>query len=432
MNFLTEFSTYSSGTEAPENYSIWAAIGTMSAVLQGRVWLRYGRFTVLPNTYIVLLGPPGNGKTTVMNFGQKIIRELPTIAMSAQAQTKESLVKEIFANQRAVPVGSVVIPYAPMAIFITELSHFLGPNSGHMIDFLTTVYDQDKYDNKTKNKGSETILGPYVSILACTTPEWVSSYLKTDIITGGFTRRAIFVNEAEGSQRIPWPDYSPEQQTAFNNCVSICRSKLDLAGEVQWTNDARKWFNDWYLKRDLPKDPTIRGFHRTKHMQMIKVGIIVACCESDNLKMTAEHLQIAEAIVLRIEPNMAAVFNAVGRNELHAVGAKILELVNMNGGMISEKQVMMAMSAQANGRELYEVITALIKTDQLVRMEETKKEVKRVILVTPSKLSELKTRTADPSDVPVAPPSMSPAVARLLGASLTADPPSAPGSSPTG
>ena len=101
MNFLHRFTAFASGTEAPENYTIWTAIGTMSAVLQGRVWLDYGRFKIMPNTYIVLLGPPGNGKTTSMNMGQKIIRELPEILMSAQAPTKESLVKEVAANQRS-------------------------------------------------------------------------------------------------------------------------------------------------------------------------------------------------------------------------------------------------------------------------------------------------------------------------------------------
>src|SRR4029078_4006027 len=138
MNFLTRFAAYGSGTEAPEGYLVWSALGTMSAILQGRVWIHYGRFKVMPNLYIVLLGPPGNGKTTCMNFGQKVLRNIPEVLCSAQAQTKESLVKEIAANQRSEITPDRVVAYAPMTIFITELSHFLGPNSGHMIDFLTT------------------------------------------------------------------------------------------------------------------------------------------------------------------------------------------------------------------------------------------------------------------------------------------------------
>lgn len=388
-NFLTAFVEFASGTEAPENYHIWSAIGTMSAILQGRIWLPYGRFKVLPNTYIVLLGPPGNGKTTSMSFGLKVVREIPEIVLSATAQTKESLVKELVANQRAVGYGDVQIPYAPMALFLTELSHFLGPNSGHMIDFLTTVYDQDRYDNKTKNKGNETILGPYVSMLACTTPDWVSTYLKTDIITGGFTRRAIFVNESEGQTRVDWPEYTETQLHAFAECVRLGKTKKDLVGEMHWTDEARAWFRNWYQTRVLPKDPTIRGFARTRHMQMLKVAMILSVCESNDLVLTEAHLQMADLILSRVEPMMSAVFNAVGRNELHAVGEKIKDIVRMHGGIIQEKQVLQAMSAHATTREIYEVIDYLGKTDQVRRTTATLKNgVKANVLVSAERFAE--------------------------------------------
>lgn len=390
MNFLTEFAEYSKGTEAPENYHVWTAIGTMSAILGGRVWLKYGRFKVLANTYIVLLGPPGNGKTTSMGFGQKILRAIPGVNLSAQAQTKEALVKDIAEKQGQATWKNAegvdeLVQFAPMAIFITELSHFLGPNSSHMIDFLTTVYDQDVYDNKTKNKGNETIFGPYVSILACTTPDWVSTYLKTDIITGGFTRRAIFVNEMEGTQRIPWPDETPEQRKAKENCVAIASAKLKLIGQMNWTNEAKIWYTNWYLKRELPKDPTIRGFARTRHMQMLKVAMILSVMENDNLLLEVKHLMMADELLTRIEPNMAGVFNAVGRNELHAVGTKILELLAMQGGAVTEKQVLVAMSAHASTRELNDIINALKDTDRLFRVVAKLKGdgVPRTILMLP-------------------------------------------------
>ena len=363
MNFLTEFTKFAAGTEAPENYNIWTAVSTMSTIMSRKVWLQYGRFTIYANTYVVLLGPPGNGKTTSLNFGRKIIAAIPGIPAAAQAQTKESLVKELCATQQKFEYPGGQIQAAPMSIFITELSHFLGPNSGHMLDFLTTVYDLDIYDARTKNKGDNIAYGPYVTLLACTTPDWVSTYLKTDIITGGFTRRAIFVNETEAITRIPWPELSPEQTKAFENVIEIGKEKSKLIGEIVWSNMARKWFTEWYLDQKLPQDPTIRGYYRTLKVQLMKVAMVVSICERDDLILTDEHLQIALAMLDRIAGNLASVFRAVGRNELHAVGQKIVQLLDMNNGFMPKKEIIRAMSAHANSRELWEILTMLRDTD---------------------------------------------------------------------
>lgn len=376
-NFLSDYRLFTSGDEAPENYHIWSGLSALASVVGRRCWADWGRFRIYPNLYVVLLGPPGNGKTTAMSISKGIIREVGNIPFSAQAQTKESLVKEMADYERSFKVGETSIVHTPVSIFVTELSHFLGPASGHMIDFLTTIYGEDVYDNKTKNKGNDLIIGPCVNLLACTTPAWITTYLRSDIISGGFTRRAVFINEDEGTVRTPFPDLNAPQTEARTRLVEYARQLSDVAGPFTWDGPARSFFADWYVKFQLPVDLSVRWYYRTKHIQIIKVTLLVALAETFEKVIRKHHLEIAMALMERIESNLVRVFQGMGRNELHTVSQKLIDIITLAGGALPEKQVLVAMGREANMQELYHVMDYLQKTDAIVKFSETRSGVAR-------------------------------------------------------
>ena len=68
MNLLADYLEFQSGNEVNENYHIWSAISALSALVSRRIWVNQGYFKIFGNLYVVLLGPPGNGKTTAMGW----------------------------------------------------------------------------------------------------------------------------------------------------------------------------------------------------------------------------------------------------------------------------------------------------------------------------------------------------------------------------
>lgn len=369
-NFLSTYRLATMGDEAPENYHIMAGVSALSAIVSRRIWIQVGRFRYYPNLYTILLGPPGNGKTTAMSFAKKFIYDLKNVPFSAECQTKESLCKEWSTYERTMEIDGVVHEYTPYSIFVTELSHFLGPNSGHMIDFLTTIYDQDFYDVKTKNKGTEKIKGPYITLLACTTPEWITTYLRSDIISGGFTRRAIFVNEYESPLRIPFAEVTPEQVAAKEQLFSLARSVELLRGEIQWTEDARKFYANWYTGLVLPSDLSIRWYYKTKHMQMFKLASLFVASElPETLVLKTEHLEMTLALLDRIETNLQKVFQGMGRNELSTISQKVLDVLSAAGGILPENKLRGIMYRDANGQELQQIMQHLATSEKIKRWD---------------------------------------------------------------
>lgn len=379
--------TWVSGTEVPENYLFWSGISAVSATLASRVWTRMGRFTIYPNVYIIFLGPPGNGKTVAKDLALKVVRDVGGIKMSAEAQTKEALCKYMREEcLQTYSYNGTPVPCTPISIYLTEFSHFLGPNSSHMLDFLTTIWDRtgDVYDARTKNKGDDILPSPYVNLLACTTPDWIRTYLKSDIITGGFSRRAIFVNEPanDDTERHPRPEWSEEQVIAKKAAIEYAKILSTVIGEMKWTQQATAFWDNWYLTRVIPRDPDTRGYHKSKPALLLKVATIIALSERPELLIDREHMETALAILDSTEATLSRVFQGIGRNELNAVATKLMDyLIAANvsrfkhdgelkqARMIPEKVLKGLMFRDGRGNEYDEILSHLIATEQVIKME---------------------------------------------------------------
>lgn len=372
MSFLKDYMTYVKGNEAHPTYHIYSALVALSSIVSRKVYIDLGYFQKFANLYVVLVGPPGNRKTTAMSICKALIKELGNINFSAECQTKESLVVELQSYETVfsqVPHGHPPIKYAPITICVTELSQFLGAASAHMVDFLTTVYDSSFYDLKTKNQGKQSIEGPYVVLLGCTTPAWITSRLREDVISGGFSRRAIFVYETDKASRIAFPVVTQEAKDAWARVIKYSKTLSKVAGPFTWDPPAKAFFQHWYDTRVIPDDPTTQFYYETKHDQLLKVSMLVALAEEPVLILRKSHIEFALELLGLVERNLPRVFEGIGRNQLNSVAAQILDI--LHAGRMPEKKLQYMMFRDASGEDFSKIIYHLEKTDQVVRIKVT-------------------------------------------------------------
>ena len=399
MSFLSDYREYTKGTEAHPTYHVYSSLVALSTIISRRVWIDQGYFQVYPNLYVILVGPAGNRKTSAMTPAKNLIRELG-LPLSAECVTKEKLVLDIKDQER---VCSALLGkherqanYSPMACIVTELSQFFGAGGPAMSDFLTTIYDQDIYELRTKNKGSTTIPGPYLNLLACTTPDWITMYLRQDVISGGFSRRALFVFETEDAGRIAFPEITPEAAAAWHRLVAHGKALQEVAGPFAWDARAKEWYNNWYVNLANPVDPMTTGYYRSKHIQLLKLAMLVALSESTDLILRIPHLEAGLDLLSLYERNLSRVFMGIGRNELNAVASKVLNTIESgplitlnNAGVekvhrgLAEKKVFAAHFSDGNQMELTQVINHLISAGKVTRIVMTVNQIPVPFIVTP-------------------------------------------------
>jgi hypothetical protein len=349
-----------------------------------------GRYHLYPNLYVVLVGPSGNRKTSAMAVAKTFVRSMGNIPYSAEAITKEKLVLDIAAQQQII--GGLPKEFeafskqACMSCYITELTQFLGANAAHMIDFLTTIYDQDYYDSRIKNGDSTIIEGPFLNLLACTTPEHITSYLKLNVITSGFGRRSIFVYETGKGNRITFPEISDEQIKVMSACVSYAKTVQDkLRGPFTWADDAREFMISWYTGLTVPDDPFLAGFYESKQGQLIKIAMILSASESLDRVILKSHLVEGLAILDDVETKMARVFAGVGRNQLSGIAMMAEDLIKNRPPVIlytvvkdappvrcshgiEEKRLVAQLFRDGVQRELTEVINYLVNSGKVTKI----------------------------------------------------------------
>lgn len=331
-NFLRDYREFTSGNEAHPTYHLFTSLVALSSIISRRVWLDMEYFTIFPNLYVVLVGPPGNRKTSAMSTGKALLRELKEIPFSGECISKEKLVLDMTEQER----GIMDLPdkyakmrlYSPMTVMVTELSEFLSISAAGMIGFLTDVYDQEFYEHKTKNKGTSVITGPFLNVLACTTPEWITTYLRSDIISGGFSRRTLFVNETEKSARIAFPTITPAMSSAWGRVLQHSRILLKVRGPFLWSPEAREYYTKWYIAYSPPSDESLVGYYETKHIQMLKLAMLVALSDDPTkLVLEVRHIEVALSFLSLVESNLAKVFEAMGRNDLNRIASKTLDVI---------------------------------------------------------------------------------------------------------
>lgn len=388
MSFLADYREYCSNLEVPPSFTTFSSLVTLASLLRRRVWIYKGDYIrIYPNLYVVLVGPPGCGKNTAIEIAEDVLHQRKS-PCSAESVTREKLIMDMQVQESVLdflPADDKYRIVSPYTVLATELSEFLGAGGLGMISFLTDIYSRNIYEYRTKNKGSVFIRGPYLNLVAGTTPDWITNYLKDDIISGGFSRRCIFIYETGRVDGDAFPRITPKMQAAWQQVLVRSETVSKLSGAFRWSAGAEKFFRAWYPKRRLGQDLNLTGYYETKDIQLLKVAMLVAVSDGDELVLEEHHLTRGLELLGLAEYNLSRVFQGIGRNELNQVSVKAMDLlvnapkknITLANGESHQlpcmplKQLKAMLWRDANGMDMDNVLKYLRDTDKVGITEET-------------------------------------------------------------
>jgi hypothetical protein len=374
-DFMSDYVLYHSYYEIPRNYVYWSAIATVGAVVNRKVHFRHGDIVIHGNLYVMLVGPQGNGKTTACDFAKRFFKlACPDYAIGASTQSAEDIVstmaKDDFARTITDDLGNPVIIRA-YAFFMNEFKNFIAYSPSRMLAFLTDIYDRvDSFDSSTIKRGVESITNPSLNILACENPDWLINNLKNDIVSGGFSRRIIYVYELDRAEPRAFIDLDAKAVDARDRIVAALSQAKTLRGQFKWAESGRKWYKPWYehKQRNLPSNALMAGYLGTKHIQLFKTAMALDSVSSKPMLLfTDDLLELAVSFLDLLEGNMPRLSQAAGRNELASAQQKVLEAILQHGGWMLETDAKRLIEVDCNWSETSAILRHLEETEQLVR-----------------------------------------------------------------
>lgn len=385
-DWLKAFVEFASYGEAPLKMLFWAGVSTIAGALRRRVWIQFPYFQWIPNFYIVFVAPPGIvSKSTTANIGMNLLRDLEEIKFGPDVITWQQLVTSLSKATQSDPNPldpSEFYPMSAVTFCSDELGNLLNPQDRDLVDALVTLWDgkQGAFKKETKTSGSDVIENPFVNIIGCTTPAWISGTFPEYMIGGGFTSRCVFIYADQKRQFIAYPDeYVPAGFKEFRaSLVHDLELISTLFGPFQITQEARKWGREWYLKHwEAPPafltTDQFSGYLARKQTHIHKLAMVLSAATGDSMLITKDHLIQAHAFVSAIEEDMPKVFSRIGQTDITRGSFNIVEYVKAQPG-ITQTELYAKLFRILSYRDFTEALNGAINSHQ-VRTHTTSQDI---------------------------------------------------------
>lgn len=371
MTFLENYLKFCQGNECPDSYHTFSCLTVLSALTGRKIWADQGYFKCYGNLYTILVGPPGIAKSTGADISIQLMDDIGGVNYSSECVSPRKLLEEMAANQSCFEVNGEAHQHAPLVAVPTELSNFISQDAPRMIDTLTALWSRNKHRYGTAHKGQVEIFGPSLTLLTCTTPEWITNNLRNDVISGGFSRRALWVYEGSRDMNkiIPRPVVTPAMKLAWAELVAHGRKVQQVSGPFEWEPGCTEFFDEWYVSHKKCGDEYLLGYKDTKPSLILTLAMLLSMADKLEKVLRIKYLKLALDYLATIEPRFQRVFEGIGRNELNSAANSIMVILDkIHDKTLPDSTLRSQAFRFVNSKEYEEIMAHLVRTDGVARV----------------------------------------------------------------
>jgi energy-coupling factor transporter ATP-binding protein EcfA2 len=364
-------------TDIPDTFIIWSALSLVGAALKNNVYFQIGTYTLYPNMFIVLVGPPGVGKGASMSIlEQMIIDTKPNqvVNMLSDRITAERIIERISDGWSTAPqLKNMQLVLGKndhnCLLFSSEIRVLLGA-SDWMLEFLEEAWSKTTYEYQTKNKGNVAIDNMCCSLLAASVPDFLRNVNREAhmVITGGFSSRCLFIYAENPSKDLPFPEplkKNLKSKALYDNLVLDLQEIGTLRGEFVIDTGARLRFEAFLrLNRAASsKDDSeaVANFRARIKAHVLKLAMIFSVSRDNTLHISEMDMVNAIAEVQKILVSLSKLFRGAGEGMDAAVTARVQDFIEKYG-RVSKKEIFKALHRHLNSPEALDRILYVLES----------------------------------------------------------------------
>jgi len=267
---------------------------------------------------VVLVGPPGAGKSAPLSYSEKILRQIDGVCIAPSSVTTASLIDTLQLSVRKV-LHPYFMQFNSLQVVASELQNFLPAYEASFMGILTKLYDCELYEERRRTGKVQHIRidNTQLSLLAGTTPSYLSTLLPEGAWDQGFTSRTIFIFSEKRHTRSNL-FHDDEEDAQFykeleDDVIYDLRAIMNLNGQVIWSNEAKAAIHAWVAggEQVVPDHARLTHYNTRRVVHLLKLSLIASISRGNTMSVQPRDFEVALAWLLEAESFMPDIFRAM-------------------------------------------------------------------------------------------------------------------------
>lgn len=386
-DWIESYLHFTKDIPSPEILRKWSAISTIAGAMQRRIWVESSQGVIYPNLYILLVAPPGIGKTEAIRRVGDLWRSTENLHVAPNSVTRAALVDKLSAS-----VVKSILPSGEFQLFHglnVAASEFGVLCPAHDLEFLNTLNDifdcGDSFSEERRHRDEQVdIKYPILNILGGTQPSFLSEILPEQAWSMGFTSRLIMIYSASPTTvdlfSVSDPVRYAEQKTSYEQAKKLLKDDLtgitQLYGAMYFDPAMRPALIKWHSEGfpPIPNHSRLQHYNTRRIMTVFKLLMISSISRDNSLRITMDDLTRAQDWLIEAEDKMPDIFrDMAGKSDKQVIDDLydfLWRVYARNGQQpITDAQVVTFLQGKVPSEKIQRITDLCQRTGTIIKIE---------------------------------------------------------------
>lgn len=316
-SWVDGFVKYTDHLSSPRLFRKWAAISAIAGALERRVWVKTMEEELYPNMYIVLVGPPGVGKTIVSSRTEELWRSLQDHWVAPKSVSKASLIDSLAEAKQSISRPGQVpahVEFNSLLVHSGELGVLIPSYENDFMNVLTDIYDGRIYEEKRRTKDLHIKINkPLLNILAATTPSYLNNVLPEGAWEQGFLSRTMIIYSGVSQRRSLFATKDSHKDADWSVLKSDLRGIGRMFGQLQFTEESAAKIEEWHMGggEPTPDHPRLVNYLTRRTVHLLKLCMVASVSRGEDYTINMLDLGTAMEWLYEAEDQIPEAFKAM-------------------------------------------------------------------------------------------------------------------------
>ena len=380
-DFIEAWLEYTDPQPSPLLWRRWAGIFMLAAAMERRMWVKTSIGRLYPNLYVILVGPPGVGKTLMTSLIRGFLHQLNTdddknsFHLASESETHASIGDSLRdAARRFISASNELMNYNALTVVSNELGVFLPEYDATMMNKMTSLYDGHMYSERRRTKDLQFVIeSPTINMVAATTPSFLLETLPPGAWDQGFLSRTMIAFSAETLTRDLFGE-TIIQEKLEKELLHDLRHVFSFSGAFTFEQEAINAIEIWNRggRQPLPDHPRLLNYNTRRAAHLLKLCMVASVSDSDERIVTIEHFHKAMDWLIELEVLLPEIFKAMtaggDSRAMEEVWHYCAMLWRKDEEPISEGRIVAFLAERIPAQNVGRVLEVMIKTGMFLEL----------------------------------------------------------------